>query len=367
MIAKRKAQEELLGLFLRGVKKNDLPKPDPKPYRLVLKTRRKLEAEIDKHEHQIEKIRWPVHKAQIEMQGLSADQLKKMMLDEAAQRERLLSKLGNGYMEEMWSESVPAAASPGFIGSVFDLNCTDIVVKVCKEKVCVDQAFPLGVDDIWSEQGSDCWLNKEANNRFSAGDSVTGSSTWNLFYHRHGQTHEGKINIWSSGEVVEPTTVRGLGVVFEHTVGPNGQPEKNGACAHGKDPFGLPPSWGRGKMFWEIRLKYKEPGSGWTNWFDSATVKYRDTGQVESNIMCWVDDVLGEWSRKDLSVQRYGQFPAGTQFLIETYLSYWIKAFGLEGSAIVYYNLDVKPYIKIEACSQQYPEWITIHVPDYLP
>ncbi len=367
MVTKRRAQEELLSLFLRRVKKTDLPKRDPKPYKRALKARRMLEAKIAKHEQQLEKISWPLHKAQIESLGLSADQLKSIAREEAEEQEQFRAKVGAAYREQMWSEAVPAAVSPQHIGSLVDLNCTEIVVRVCKDKVCVDQALPLSVDDIWAEQGSDCTLNKDTSNRFSAQDSVAGSSSWNLFYHRHGQTHEGQINIWSSGELVEPATVHGLGVVFKHTVGPNGQPEWNGAAVHGNYTFGLPPSWGRGKMHWEIKLKYKEPGGGWTHWFDSATVKYFDTGQVESNIMWWSDNVLGEWSRKDLSVMRFRQFPAGTQFLIETYLSYWIKALGEEGSASVHYNLDVKPYVKIEACSYQYPEWVTVHVPDYLP
>ena len=157
-----------------------------------------------------------------------------------------------------------------------------------------------------------------------------------------------------------------VGNKAEHTIGPDGQPEKNGACAHGNDPFGLPASWGRGKMHWQVRLKYKEPGSSWTHWFDGAKVKYHDTGQVESNVMCWVDNVLGEWSRRDLSLPRYRQFPTGTQLLIETDLSYWIKALGVDSSADVGYSLDVLPYINLESCSYQYPEWITIHVPDYL-
>ena len=264
-----------------------------------------------------------------------------------------------------WAEFLPP--DKGLLLENPFVACKDIVVHVCQQRVCVDQNVPIDVEDIWAASGTDGSLSRPATNRFSLQDEVHGSSTWNWTYHRHSQTHDGQIGIWCGTELVEPATVHGIGIVFEHLLQPNGWPQSNGGCGHGDTFLTVPDSWGRAKMYSKFSVRYRMPGGGWVLGYDGAQSNYLDTGEINSNVSCWVDNILGAAGGNDILLPLSGTFPAGTEFLVEGYLSYWIKALGEAGDAYAYYNMRVRPYIKIESCSYQYPSTITINVADYAP
>lgn len=110
----------------------------------------------------------------------------------------------------------------------------------------------------------------------------------------------------------------------------------------------------------------------WTTLYGGSAVKYLDHGPVTSNVSA-VPNLFeagyysdpSEWTR-DVSAPFDGTFAAGTLFLIELELSYWIRGNGRDGDALVNYGMQVRPYLVVEACTYQYPSTITIDTRGYL-
>jgi len=351
---KRKKVEtiNLLALFVKKVKKQDLPVRDREKFQEQINANKKNEVKISKLQHAIELIESDLFKAQA---GLDKNRCK-TLLKKSGELKKELQKY-EYYNQVEFNKVFPQEHGPYL---PLDSECKDITIRVCQDRVCVAQPVPISVDGIWLETGSNGTFELIGNKRFRHNDEVIGSSSWNLTYHRHSQTHEGKICIWSSTELVEAAKVLGIGIVF------NGFEYGNYGCAIGDNKTFVPNSWGRAQMFYQFRVSSKIPGGLWVREYDGSEILYNDTGRIESRIACWSNNVLGNDGSATLSIELSKSFPAGTQFLIEAYLRYWIKANGVDADASVGYSLDVSPYISLESCSYQYPEWITIHVTDYL-
>lgn len=375
---KKVRQKDVVSLFLRRVKKEDLPDRDPDAFKKEKEADTELEEEFAKLQHEMEEIEAPLYIAGLKQAGVTAEELMETLKKSATRS----AELGEKYLKEYYGRgyatttAVPWDIVPWYgeegveaaLGDPLSDRCETIEVRVCREKVCVSNPMPMFVDDIWLEPGSDGDFDKLSENSFDAHDAANGWSTWNWTYHRHSQTHSGKIIISCSTELVEPATVRGMGVWFEEL-----PDARNGGCARGKIPVTVPNSWGHVKMYRRVQLRYKRPGELWVNWFMPSRFKYYDLWQEQGILVpgtcgpLGLHNVLGRYRNHNYHVHRFDAFPAGTQFLTEVQLSWWVKGNGAGGGAGAHYGLKVRPYIEIEACSWELPESITIHVPDYLP
>jgi hypothetical protein len=99
-------------------------------------------------------------------------------------------------------------------------------------------------------------------------------------------------------------------------------------------------------------------------------VNYVDSGQIESRVGASPNLVGGDWNdpaswSRDVGISVTDAFPAGTLFMIEVELSYWMKGLGREGEASIGYGMKVHPYLVIDACSYQFPDVITINTRNY--
>lgn len=162
---------------------------------------------------------------------------------------------------------------------------------------------------------------------------------------------------------------------LNHLLKSNGQPKHNGGCASGgKDcmifDWFCDVGWGKVKMTWKFELFVKKPGGNYEEVINTHKVMYISTGEISSNVSCWVDNVLGSQGHKRLSYSFGGGvwYPGGTQFLNKVILEYDIEAGGdgAQGSASVAYNLQVTPFMNIESCSWELPETVIVHVPDWI-
>jgi len=169
--------------------------------------------------------------------------------------------------------------------------------------------------------------------------------------------HEGAINIRSSVELLEQAKVRQIGMKFKTLMGVPGHqdwPSYNGVFADGDNKSVVPDSWGRGKMWISFQASIKRPGGSWVRQIPDLNVKYlyKDTGRHYSLT------TQAFTYPPDRYINLNESYPAGTQFLIDVVLSYWIKACGWDSSASVDYNLQAIPFMNLESCSWEYPEWV---------
>lgn len=353
----KKIDKKPLDLFLKKVKPEDLPERGATLPRRDIVAHKKLEAEIEKLEYEREKTEVPIYKAWIESLGLSFDEMREITEEKKRIRKQFQESFKKAYTDYMFYET--AVVDP-VVEALLLNRCKEVTIRVCKQKVCVDQPVPLSVDRVWEDPGSDGTLDMVSDyDRFEYHDAAYGYSTWNLFYHRHSRTHEGGINIRSSAELVEPAKVRQIGMVFEPLLDGKGWPLPNGVFASGDDAWLLPTSWGRGKMWISFQVSRKTPGgTNWISLLPDNRINYKDTGKITSRIM-------QSHAYPPPRVMTLNEdYPAGTQFLIETNLSYWIKGLGDEGNAWADYALEARPIMNLEACSWKYPKWVTVQVPD---
>jgi hypothetical protein len=242
-------------------------------------------------------------------------------------------------------------------------ECTDITVHVCKERVCVDQRLPLNLDFIRQAPGSQGSFSLPRADKFTTTDYVRGWDSWNATYHRHHSTHSGGIEIWASLQLAEAAVVDGIGIEFRPEISAG---IGNGGWAVGDHYVFLPDNTGRVKMFHSVGVLYQQPGGVWTPWQATGEVLYLDHGPVNSNVAP-IFTVLGTPGPKDVSFSTPGSsFAAGTQFLLQANLRYWIDGNGADGEASASYELTVHPYILVKSCTDQWPESILVRVRDYL-
>jgi hypothetical protein len=370
MKTERRNSGDLVDLFVKKLKKEDLPKRDVKAYLKTRETREKLRRAADKLQRMIEEIEAPIYKARAAGAGLSSEtlhEIQKKRREAHLEVQRDLHK-NPEYWEVMEAAYPPSpTTTPPWLPKIqwpISLvlqeirGCKNITIEICKERICVEQEIPTTVDFI--DIDGDGTLNRIGDDRFQAEDNVGYATDATV-------THEGVINIWSGATLVEPTTVLGVGFDLEHPRDANGELiGKNSLCGWGHDPWIGSSDWGRAKGWYVIKWLYKEPGRAWTEDFASAEIKYYDTGKIESYVSCWTVNVLGQEERARVDIQRYNVLPAGTEVLSQLFLIYEIKAVGTEGEAWANYSLRVKPYIKIHACTDDYPESICINVSDWI-
>lgn len=371
MKTNRRESGSVADLFLKKLKKEHLPKRDVNAFLKEREARKKLEREAEKLDRSIEEIEAPIYKAQADSVGISLKTLLEIQKKRSeahlkARRHLHKNPIDREFAEIAYDTPVHTHAM-GMSGVSLDSTlqewlkregCKDITIQICKEQICVEQEMPTAVDDIYLE--GDGSLNRIGNDRFQAGDSV-GIGTSSTV------THEGKITILSGAELVEPTTILGVGFDLEHPRAANGELiGDNCLCGWGLDPWIGESHWGRAIGYWQFKWLIKEPGKGWTTDFVGAEIKYHDTGKIDSYVMCWATNVLGQRERARIHCTRYNVLPAGTEVLSQLSLRYWIKAKKTEGHAWSDYSLRVKPFIKIHACSLDYPDSICINVSDYI-
>ncbi|UCF06133.1 MAG: hypothetical protein JSV33_03650 [bacterium] len=353
-----KNKKTALDLFLKKIEPKELPKKGTTLLRRDKEAHKKFVTKMDEIEYELEKAEAPVYKAWLESIGLTNDEMK----DIFKRKEKLIKDKRESfefaYKEYSFYETPQKYPFEDYLDKL--RLCKDVTVRVCQRMVCVDQPVPLTVDDVWVDSGSPGNFTVVRNyDRFKYDDHVYGYSTWNWTYHRHNVTHEGGINIRSSVELVEPAKVRQIGIIFEPLYGCFAQPDwpcANGVFGSGNDPFGLPPSWGRGKMWISFQVSIKVPGETWIRLLPDNRVLYKDTGKIESRI------AQAHTYPPPRVLTLHENYPAGTQFLIETNLSYWIRGRGAEGNAYADYALEAKPFMNLEACSWEYPESVTIDI-----
>lgn len=346
-------------LFLKRIPTGSLPKKGSTLPSVDFGANKKLQDALDKHQHELEDTEVMIHKARLERLGLSITDMKKQI-----ERRRVVHKNFLKRFKEQLKNYAFQQADQQFDGVITPLPpiavfCKDFTVHVCQRKVCVDQPVPLTVDDIWTEPNTQGTFNRLSTSKFSHGDEVNGYSDWNWTYHRYSRTHEGGINIRSSVELVEQSKIRQIGISFQPLIDYRGWPQVNGVFANGDDPFGLPPSWGHGKMWISFQVSTKVPNGPWVRQIPDASVMilYKNTGRIESNIT--QSHTYPPTRTLDLNTV----YPTGTQILLESRLSYWIKGNGDGGNAWADYNLEILPYMNLEACSWEYPSWVCVPVP----
>lgn len=354
---KRKGKKKpALDLFLRKVKKDDLPERGSTILRRDPAAHKNLEAEMDKLEHELEEIQAPIFKAEIERMGLSIDELKEI----AKKEKEIHNKFRKSFGEELERYIYGAGPFSENLGVrlVYHHECKDVTFEVCDQRVCVDQPVPLPVADIWKESGSGGAFTRNGAN-FNYSDTVLGWSEWNFFYHRRTRTDEGGINIRLSTELVQPATVRQIGITFPPLLDYRGWPLANGIFAIGANKAGRPDSFGSGKMWISFQVSIKKPlDVDFVRQIpDPVEYLYYDRGRYYSRVA--QTNTYPPSRSWDLN----RNYAAGTQFLIEANLSYWITASGWDASASARYNLEVRPYMNLEACSWEYPEWATVQIP----
>jgi len=360
-MSKSKARKKKLGLdlFLKKVKEADLPEWDGQIFRRYKASKKKLRKAMDKLEYELEETQAPFYKAMLESIGLSSKEMKEIIKKGKEIHIKFRKSIGKEFKEYMYS---PAGAY-GVLHLPPQLEkplCKDVTIHVCQRKVCVDQPVPVSVDRVWAEIGSDgtlTWPESGSSSCFSYEDDVCGYSDWNWSYHRYSRVHDGVIVIRSSAELVQPAKVRQIGVFFEPLLDYRGWPKPNGVFPTGgyrPNPF-TPRSRGRGEMGITFRVDSKIPGGPWVRRTDQYET-YRTTGWINSRIF------IEHAYPPPRSVNLNENFPAGTQFLIEAILSYEIEGNGEGGCTGADYNLEVKPYMNLEACSWEFPEWVLVHI-----
>jgi len=226
-------------------------------------------------------------------------------------------------------------------------ECRDVIVRECQQRICVDQPVPITIDLGWfNGDGRFAWARQH--DRFTLNDGVYGSDYWNLSgHHRTGTTHDGEVNFRAGATLVEEALVRQIGVRFIQ-YGNGG----NGAYVTGEDGPLPGQDWGKADMFVSFQVLSRTPTGPWTAHlpFSSVETQYVD----EEN----------RWSRPPSgpavypptrSVDIYQRFPAGTEFVLEIQLRYWIRGWGYNGYGGVSYSLQVSPYMNLESCSWQWP------------
>ena len=235
----------------------------------------------------------------------------------------------------------------------------------------------MDIDDIFLEEGSDgrlTSLGDTSNGKFDAHDAVNGTGIWELFGDsRVRETHAGKIIISFSTELVEPATVKGIGVSFEQITPADrleyGESYRNGGCARGVSPFLAPSNTGEVTMNRKINLRYKEEREPWNlHWFEGDETMYFNLASANDLIgancgSLALNNVLGSSDSYDFHVDRNKSFPRGeTQIHGEVELSWNIDAFGRGSGAGAHYGLEASPYIVFESCSTSkvLPEQLTI-------
>lgn len=343
-----------LDLFLAKVKKEDLPERTPIFPRKGA-AYKKIKTEIDKLEYELEEIQAPIYQGMLKSFALSSDAMKDIHQKAEEAHTNFRKSFGKEYKEYMASAG-PAIAVQGYEAELLAQLCKDVTIQVCKRKVCVDQPVPLSVDDTWVDAHSDGTLTLIRDyDRFKYEDEVFGYSDWNINYHRKSRVHEGAINIMSSTELVEPAKVRQIGVVFQPLLDYRGWPKANGVFAEGgyRPNVFCPRSRGRGFMWITFRVRSKIPGGSWVT-RTNYTELYKERPWLASRI----SQLHAYPPPRSLVIN--DNYPAGTQFLIEISLSYEIEGNGVEGCAWADYNLEVKPYMNLEACTWEFPESVTV-------
>lgn len=369
-------KSSIVDLFTKKVNKKELPAIDTKTFIAIVKSNKKLEKEVEKLRYEIEKIEAPIYQAKMGGPSLKPKRFEEIHNKKIELEKKFRKKFEDQYIhskffdiEDTWAmeSSVeiapPPPPSPPLSPSTMELfpyECKTISVTVCKKEVCIDQPLPMYLDYIMV--GPDCDGSFSRNgNKFILEDDVQGGYYYEYgMYHRTSQTHEGQINISASTEIAEDSKINYLSTTFIR------QSNNNGICAGGEDFFGYPPNWGWGKGSFQFRVKSKKPGEGWSIEFSTGEIQYRNTDKVSARIAC-VSQVLGVYydqgNSKTLVIHLHKSYPAGTQFIFEVTLIYWIKACGEYGHASSSYDLRVVPEIHIEACTKEWPDTITIDVP----
>jgi len=339
--------KNLLELFVNQINKEDLPDPDRdnEAFLEVVEIYKEFAKRHKKYREEIGKIEAAQEKMVEEKTELNLKELATTSKEKA----RAIQVFSDGPEQVL--------EQPDYVPSIYDPFCEEITIKVCKEQaLCVDTPMPVPLIDItgYLNAGS---LSSE-NSIFRFADSVSTQSGY--------EQHHGEITIRAGVALVEQASVSRMGMKFRSLIDQNGDPEWNGGCLTGYAGSGVL------VMAWKNELSIMKPGQPWKQAFPIDEHIYMLQGREISNVRCWITNVLGESDENNL----YYDFPAspsypqGTQFLNEISLEYYIIAFGdkggAEGSASVWYNLEVNPYMNIEACSWIYPDTITINVSDYI-
>lgn len=346
-------------LFLKRIPTGSLPKRGSTLPTLDFIGSKKFQGILDHLQHELEETEVMIYKARLERLGLSLMDMKKLTARRKAVQKKFLKSIN-----EQFKSFAVQRADQRFDGvitdnSPFALFCKEFTVNVCQRKVCVDQPVPLNVDDIWVEPNTQGSFNMLTLSTFSHEDEANGYSDWNWTYHRYSRTHEGGINVRSGVELVEQSKIRQIGISFQPLIDHRGWPRENGVFAIGDDPAALPPSWGQGKMWISFQVSIKVPDGPWVRQIPDASVMvlYKDTGRIENRIT--QSYAYPPTRTLDLNTV----YPAGTQILVEVQLSYWINGNGDGGNAWADYNLEVLPYMNLEACTWEYPAWVCVPVP----
>ncbi|TET73262.1 MAG: hypothetical protein E3J56_04320 [Candidatus Aminicenantes bacterium] len=385
---KKGKNKNLLDLFVKKVKKEDLPELS---IRTDISDLKKEYEKFDKYEKKLEEIRAPLYRKKAEKIRIDIEEMKEQQKKE----EEIFKQMKNlsGELLQMEGKTLSPRQlnseierirehDPVMIDDPWGL-CEEITVKICKEKVCVDQPIPLHVDSITKASGSGCSFQKYGDNKFVANDGVSGYSYYSgLNYHRGTRTSVGAINILASGALVERAKVNSVGITYKRIPDPNGQRNinlMNQASSCGEYKVIHVDSWGRAKKHWDLKITSIIPGGPAATEFDSADdIITIDTGKCYQGgnhgciyLTCGQNNtILGVENPPNgqvtITYQLLKDFPAGTIFLVESSFGYWIRAKGEHSNAYVHFGLEILPFVNIEACSYEYPENVTIRVSDWL-
>ena len=133
---------------------------------------------------------------------------------------------------------------------------------------------------------------------------------------------------------------------------------KNGLSLDGKIYILVVNSYGEGSQSITWQASVLPPGgsltrlisgSGATTRYNYPPAEYQDCSSPYAN---WGEHWMLPPDRM-LDINQY--YPAGTIFIVEASLDYWIKSCGKESWGSVTYNLEANPYINLAACSWQWP------------
>jgi hypothetical protein len=381
---KKGESKNLIELFVKKATKKDLPDLSK---RTDISDLKKKYEKLAKYEEEIEELRAPLYQKRAEMIGLDAKEMMNIQKKEEQVLKQMKGVLGQP-LDIQTALLGPRQFSPPNEYQVTDPHdpfglCEEIKVRICKERVCVDQPLPLHVDEISQATDSGCAFQKHGDTKFEASDGVSGSYHYShLCYHRDWKESIGAINILASGELVQPAKVRTIGITYKSFPDPAGVQNitnMNQTSACGWSRIAYPNSWGRARKNWDLKIMSRIPGGAAAIEFESAAdIQVEDTGQCEWGGEhgclyggCWIKNtILGVENPPNgqvtIAIPVDKNFPAGTIFIIESSLGYWIKAGGDKASAYIQYGLEILPFISIEACSYEYPENVTIRVSDWL-
>jgi hypothetical protein len=386
---KKGESKNFLGLFVKKAKKEDLPKLS---IRTDITDLKKKYEELAKYETKLEELRAPIYRKEADKIGLTPKEIIKFREKEAEIFKQMKGILGEA-VELETAIGPQQRIPPSEYLQEFDPNdpfrsCEEITVRICKERVCVDQPVPLNIDEdgISPAIGSGGSFQKYGNNKFKAFDGVSGysyhSGLGGLVYHRGTRESTGVIDIIASGQLVESAKVRTVGITYKYFPDPDGGYDvyhMNQSIACGETYITVPNSWGRAKKYWDLKITSIIPGGAVVREYESSDdILVEDTGKCEWGGEhgclyggCWIQNtLLGVQNPPDgqvtIVIPIYKNFPPGTIFLVESSLTYHVKACGENASAAVCYGLEILPFINIEACSLEYPEYVTIRVSDWL-